>query len=239
MGPGFKDSLLPGYPENIQSQIRSSDYHSRKVKEVSFDADTTTIGGFRAVDFFGDGSFYLLDSPGHAVGHISALCRTTSSAAERKRSTFVFLGGDSAHHAGIFRPSSHHPLPSSITTLAAIPSPQAAGDLDRGIDIFASAHRMHPSDSAWTEPFLLPSRTHDADAFNRTLLQLQAFDASEDVLVLIAHDSALEGVVDVFPHETANEWKEKAWKERLQWRFLRDFEGAVKATARSSLRMPT
>ena len=39
----------------------------RELKEISFDG-STIIGAFQAYDYFGDGSFYLLDVPGHAVG---------------------------------------------------------------------------------------------------------------------------------------------------------------------------
>ena len=28
------------------------------------------IGGFRSYDWFGDANFYLLDTPGHTIGHI-------------------------------------------------------------------------------------------------------------------------------------------------------------------------
>jgi hypothetical protein len=34
------------------------------VREISFDESDLEIGGFRALDYFGDGSFYLLDAPG-------------------------------------------------------------------------------------------------------------------------------------------------------------------------------
>jgi hypothetical protein len=35
----------------------------RNLREISF-SDDFKIGSFRAHDFFGDGSFYLLDTPG-------------------------------------------------------------------------------------------------------------------------------------------------------------------------------
>lgn len=37
----------------------------RKLVPLDFDAKTPlVIGGFKALDFFGDGSFYILDVPG-------------------------------------------------------------------------------------------------------------------------------------------------------------------------------
>ena len=178
--------------------------------EISFD-NNTTIHGFRALDFFHDGSFYLLDTPGHAPGHLSALCRTTSPPSTSTQTpTFIFLGGDSAHHAGIFRPSRHLPLPAPTT-----PSPSAPPSLPP-----TNNHRLHPSSSASTLPFLLPSTTNDAGAFAATLAKMQELDASEDVLVLIAHDAGLEGVVDVLPSGRANGWKGMGWKGKVRWRFL-------------------
>lgn len=63
VGPGFKDAFIPGYPANQDAPIRESDYANRKLREISFDEDLT-IGGYKALDYFNDGSFYLLDSPG-------------------------------------------------------------------------------------------------------------------------------------------------------------------------------
>jgi hypothetical protein len=59
--------------------------------EVDFTSSDITIGRFKAFDYFGDGSFYILDSPGHAVGHINALARTSAS----PKPSFIHLGGDS------------------------------------------------------------------------------------------------------------------------------------------------
>ncbi|KAF3002588.1 hypothetical protein E8E13_008282 [Curvularia kusanoi] len=77
VGQGFKDAMLPGYPANPNSPIRESDYANRELREISFDTELK-IGQFPAFDYFGDGSFYLLDSPGHAIGHLCGLARTTT-----------------------------------------------------------------------------------------------------------------------------------------------------------------
>lgn len=44
------------------------------------------------MDFFGDGSMYIIDAPGHVDGHINILARTSGDGA------WILLGGDSAHH---------------------------------------------------------------------------------------------------------------------------------------------
>lgn len=86
VGPGFKESFMPGYPVNANALTVQADFEGREVREIAF-ANGFMIGGFQAHDFFGDGSFYLLNVPGHAVGHMSGLARTTED-------TFVFMGGD-------------------------------------------------------------------------------------------------------------------------------------------------
>lgn len=49
------------------------------------------LGGFpAALDFFGDGSVYVIDSPGHLYGHVNLLVRLGL----RK---YVYLGGDCCH----------------------------------------------------------------------------------------------------------------------------------------------
>jgi glyoxylase-like metal-dependent hydrolase (beta-lactamase superfamily II) len=64
VGPGTKANFLPGYPVDPTSHILESDYAGRELHEVEFANIPLKIGPFRAIDWFGDGSFYLLDSPG-------------------------------------------------------------------------------------------------------------------------------------------------------------------------------
>ena len=65
------------------------------------------LGKFDAYDYFGDGSVYILNVPGHAVGHISALVRTTPD-------TAIFMGGDVCHFTGDIRPTEYIPLPDPL-----------------------------------------------------------------------------------------------------------------------------
>lgn len=64
VGPGFKEEFTPGYPSNPESPIKDSDWEGRTLREVNFVDSSLRLGRFRALDWFGDGSFYLLDSPG-------------------------------------------------------------------------------------------------------------------------------------------------------------------------------
>ena len=52
--------------------IPESDFLGREVVEVSFPADAPVVAGLRSYDYFGDGSFYLLEAPG--VRPPSPLC---------------------------------------------------------------------------------------------------------------------------------------------------------------------
>ena len=60
VGPGFKANMLPGYPHNVDSPVDSAAFEGRTLTEIDFSKTNLDIGGFRAYDFFGDGSFYLL-----------------------------------------------------------------------------------------------------------------------------------------------------------------------------------
>ncbi|KAL8734396.1 MAG: hypothetical protein Q9166_001594 [cf. Caloplaca sp. 2 TL-2023] len=227
VGPGFTEAFTPGYPASQDSPIRESDYADRKLREISFDPDLT-IGGYKAFDYFGDGSFYLLDSPGHAIGHMCGLARTTTSP-----STFILLGGDCAHHAGEFRPSPSLPLPSTVSPS---PLPHIHPTVCPG-SLFIPIHRLYsPSarstatDTPATQSFLLPSAdgAHDITQCRDSVRKLSAFDGKENVLVMIAHDAHMSDVVTRFPEGKANGWKAEGWKEKGAWMFLRDFEEAVK-----------
>ena len=49
------------------------------------------LSGFpNALDFFGDGSMYIIDSPGHLYGHVNLLARVS-------KHKYVYLGGDCCH----------------------------------------------------------------------------------------------------------------------------------------------
>ncbi|KFY20562.1 hypothetical protein V493_07652, partial [Pseudogymnoascus sp. VKM F-4281 (FW-2241)] len=65
VGPGTS-KMWPGYPANPESLLLESDYKDRPTREITFDKSPTglKIGRFPAFDYFGDGSFYLLDAPG-------------------------------------------------------------------------------------------------------------------------------------------------------------------------------
>ncbi|KAJ7675854.1 beta-lactamase-like protein [Mycena polygramma] len=145
------------------------------------------IAGFRARNFFGDGSFYLLDVPGHLSGHVAALARVTPT-------SFVLLGGDTCHHAGMLRPTAklhrHSPCPGELLaatrrSVSAVhfPPPNAVGEFDL---------------AARTVPMLDVAENgyyEEPPTARASIAKLGDVDANRDIFVVLAHDESLGDVV--------------------------------------------
>lgn len=67
VGPGFKhnNTTFPGYPANPDALVTEDSFIGRSLVELDF-SNSMTIGNFLAIDFFQDGSLYLLKSNGHS-----------------------------------------------------------------------------------------------------------------------------------------------------------------------------
>ncbi|CAE6413231.1 unnamed protein product [Rhizoctonia solani] len=210
--------MLPGYPTNPDSFVAESAYKDRELVEISFDQSPVLyVGRFRALDYFGDGSFYLLDSPGHTIRHICGLARTTPD-------TFVFMGGDTCHHGGQLRPTKRTPLPKYVS-----PNP-FPNELNAVMCPGALLLHIHPTHNP-TEPFYRvanspgsAARTDTVEA-QESLEKLKEMDGNENVLTIIAHDAMWLKVLMFFP-ETLNNWKSEGHKARGAWAFLKDFKQA-------------
>ncbi|CAK3920617.1 Hypothetical predicted protein [Lecanosticta acicola] len=220
VGPGFKEAHLPGFPKRKEATLLETDHAGRNVREIDMKAEGKglKIGRFHAYDYFGDGSFYLLDTPGHTIGHQCGLARVTSNP-----DSFVFMGGDAAHHGGEFRPTEYLPIPQEIQ-----PSPlKRRGHACPG-------HLMqdiHPHRSATTPFFYVTeSFAHDKKIADWTIDGLGEFDAHENILMLMAHDDAVVDPpqLDFYP-KTLNDWYEKGIGKKVTWLFLGDFEQALEA----------
>ncbi|KAJ5435851.1 hypothetical protein N7445_006736 [Penicillium cf. griseofulvum] len=232
VGPGIKESFFPGYPTVQESPVLEREFAGRDVEELALSRFDLEIGGLKALDYFGDGSFYLLSAPGHATGHLNALARTTED-------TFVYFAGDTTHHLSELRPHSGSRLPE----LVHMPGHSCPG---------AAFHAIHPASDFsrvaeyYRTPLRYPSRTPDEVPFHTvsqkptgeslslnlqeardTIEAVQRLDSDPNVFVVAAHDTSLQGILDFFPSR-ANDWKEKGLKEKGHWLFLQDFDGALR-----------
>ena len=221
VGPGFKEALIPGWPSNPKAPIKECDYSSRVLQEIQ--EFPLSLGRYPAYDYFGDGSFYLLSSPGHCIAHLSGLARTTLGSVTDK-DTFVLLGGDSCHHSGQMRPSAYLPLPEPCDEFY-----NSIGEEPRAADIFKQIHYHHNT----REPFLEVASHTDgsAVAYNpkdatESIQKLGEFDAHTDqIFVIIAHEPAMLHIIDFFP-KAVNNWKKEGWAEGIRWKFLQSFKAA-------------
>lgn len=241
MGPGFKKAFLPGYPARKDSPVRESDfsyvflighligqwpltmYSGRSLREIDFDCSELRIGGFNAFDFFGDGSFYLLDTPGHAIGHLCGLARTST-----QPDTFIFMGGDLCHHSGELRPSPFLPLPGDCSLQSILQHSGSSLSKCPGASI---EHLQISRGRKLDEPFFIPAMGYDIPTAIESIKKTQAADANSNVWFVFAHDDSLRDLVDFFPHDV-NAWKDKGWAAKTKWSFLKDFHFALGSESR-------
>jgi glyoxylase-like metal-dependent hydrolase (beta-lactamase superfamily II) len=217
VGPGFLEISMPGYPTNPDAFLLDSAFEGREVREIDFSTGSISVGGFRAVDYFEDGSFYILEGTGHTMSHLCALARTTES-------TFVLLAADACHHVGSLRPSEYLPLPDTI-------SPKVLEKYSRSMQNSSCScscfKAILPENNVSKSFYGIARGMHeDLEKAKETVQKLKAFDAHDDVLVIITHDPSLMEVVDCFP-KALNVWKQENWKELGRWWFLVDFKDAI------------
>ncbi|KAF7356473.1 Metallo-beta-lactamase superfamily protein [Mycena venus] len=202
------------YPNSPNATLQASDLAGRKVTKIDFSAANLTFSDLKAIDYFGDGSFYLLNTPGHLPGHMTALARVTPT-------SFIALGGDTFHHVGEARPR-----------------PQFQQNFPCPADLLEEAKTSISTDYFWSPrstegAFDMPSRAQQLlaisdlpDSFYAdpvtsqvSLEKLATFDADPDILVLIAHDISLRSSMPYYP-AYLNDWKGNNFKERTVWSFV-------------------
>ncbi|KAL4974090.1 Metallo-hydrolase/oxidoreductase [Aspergillus desertorum] len=212
VGPGVRESCGQGWPENPASGVLTSDFAGRTVREISFDYSPTglKIGRFAAFDYFGDGSFYLLDAPGHAPGHMCALARTST---KPDSDSFVLMGADACHHPGVLRPTEYLPLPASAPASLRGCCP---GDVLAKL-IAVSVSPCTPFFTVADGP-LFPDR----EAAMETVRKIHELDARDEVFVVLGHDRSLREMIPMFP-ERVNGWREMGLRAETRWLFCEDF----------------
>ncbi|KAF7304195.1 Metallo-beta-lactamase superfamily protein [Mycena indigotica] len=204
------------YPANPASQLQPSDFAGHTLSKVDFTTSKLLINNLRAVDYFNDGSFYLLDTPGHIAGHMTGLARVSTSPP-----SFVLLAGDTAHQIGAVRPrpllQKHFPCPAHVLADARAHVSTdffwSSGSKLGQFDLLTRSEQM--LDLADVPGGLYADQPTAVVSLDKVAL----FDADPDVFVVIAHDVSLLGAMPVFP-QTLNGWKKGGLKERTVWRFL-------------------
>jgi glyoxylase-like metal-dependent hydrolase (beta-lactamase superfamily II) len=92
----FNPNELPGDRTSELPPVREEEA-PRAFKNQLTDLKWKPMAGFPAtIDFYGDGSLYVIDAPGHLFGHVNLLSRTEPS-------RWVYLGGDCCHDPRILR----------------------------------------------------------------------------------------------------------------------------------------
>jgi glyoxylase-like metal-dependent hydrolase (beta-lactamase superfamily II) len=92
---GETPNLFAGgfWPQNPDAFFPADLLPDKRTRFLGDNVDWQPIGPFpRAYDFYGDGSVYIIDAPGHLSGHINLLARTSADGG------WIFLAGDTAHH---------------------------------------------------------------------------------------------------------------------------------------------
>lgn len=127
---------------------------------------------------------------------------------------------------GALRPTKYVSLPAMLNvTLHGLDS-----DLPNPCpcDIFTACHPASNKHEKRTAPFYKASSAPGSvysfpDVANQSIEKLKEFDANENILVCMAHDTSLFEVLPTLNSgnkDTINDWKERGWKESLRWRFL-------------------
>ncbi|KAJ7755382.1 hypothetical protein DFH07DRAFT_700326, partial [Mycena maculata] len=194
-----QDTVMDTYLTNPMSTLLGSDLAGRKLVRVDFTKSQLEIGGFKAHDYTGDGSFYLLDVPGVCLTLVSPTHHLYNLTVHTiNPAIFVLLGADTCHHAGVLRPTEHlhkgFPCPGDLLAATRrsisathFPPPDPAGEFDL-------AARISPLlDVAETAYFA------DPPTARVSVRKLARFDADVDVFVVLAHDESIVPVAGPFP----------------------------------------
>jgi len=204
VGPGTKDWVKGGdEAEGGWKGVPSKFWrHPEFVGEVGVDEgakgegrEWQSVGSYeKAWDWFGDGSFWLMQTPGHCPGHMCALARVSTSP-----DTYVLLAADTCHARAIYSPL---PTPSHRSKCACF-VPPSEGSFDSG----PGSATMHA----------------DLGEAYRSIARLTRMEMEEDVLAVLAHETELArelGVGVGGMKQGWEGWRERGWKRAKQGRPL-------------------
>lgn len=138
------------------------------------------------------------------------------------------MGGDICHFAGSFRPTPDIPMPDPLPVDTPLDH-----DLPRPCpaSVFTCCHPSGHEAGRQT-PYYTVSRYEktiytDPDVANSSVGKLANFDASPNVMVAIAHDTAIATHVPTIDQpgkerSAMNDWRRQGLKELCRWDFLNE-----------------
>ncbi|OJT09390.1 hypothetical protein TRAPUB_14138 [Trametes pubescens] len=92
VGAAARPLVEHGWPEDPKSLFPQDLLPEGRTRFLDNPGMWPPLGPFpHALDVYGDGSLYIVDAPGHMLGHINLLARTSADGG------WIFLAGDSAH----------------------------------------------------------------------------------------------------------------------------------------------
>ena len=104
-GPGTLELTSQSYPKFANSPFDGRVWDATTSELPLWDLPSPAnyphkwqrLGPFEnAHDFFGDGSFWIIDAPGHVAGNLAALCAARTTSGERR---WILLAADCMHSA--------------------------------------------------------------------------------------------------------------------------------------------
>ncbi|KAJ7633718.1 hypothetical protein B0H17DRAFT_961708 [Mycena rosella] len=207
------ETNITTFPESPTATLQASDLVGHNITKIDFAAVNLTFSGLKAIDYFGDGSFYLLHIPVHLPGHMTALARVTLT-------SFIALGGDTFHHVGEAcpRPAFQKNFPCPVDLLEAKTSTSTeyfwSPNSNMGVfDMTSRAQQLFSvsnlSDSFYADPAISQV----------SLEKIATFDADRDFFLVVAHNMSLVGALPYFP-ASLNDWKASQLKETMAWGFV-------------------
>ncbi|KAI9002508.1 hypothetical protein DFJ74DRAFT_695862 [Hyaloraphidium curvatum] len=181
----------PGYPEDNDSPMHAAELTKHKWTDLKTGGfKWQPVGAFdRAIDWFGDGSLFFCDAPGHLPGHLTALCRIKAG----PEPEYILLGGDAAHRLCLYHGWKVHDGHSEDDRCRIGKYSFTATGLEYGPEQPLSVH------------------LDDTQAYT-TMAKLARMDAEDNVIVIVAHETELDGTLPMYPKD-AHGWKEGKWKE--------------------------
>ncbi|KZT57141.1 hypothetical protein CALCODRAFT_517617 [Calocera cornea HHB12733] len=146
------------------------------------------VGSFdKGWDFFGDGSMWIMQAPGHCPGHQVALCRVSTSP-----DTYVLLSGDTCHSRYIYSP---------------FPGPDLRSDV---------ACWVHPSHGPPGSEKGETTMHVDLEEAYRSIARLTRMEMEDNVICIVAHETEMARELDLGIGQMKqgwDKWKENGWKK--------------------------